>query len=65
MMVFLNKIVNKIIINNPMISIPFSGLAAIEPDESLGSPGPASLTAITRYSYSFKAVTFSSRKLVP
>jgi hypothetical protein len=48
-----------------IICIPFSGLAAIVTDESLGSPGPASLTAITRYSYSFKGVTFSSTKFVP
>jgi len=52
-------------IGSRIICIPFSGLAAIVLDESLGSPGPASLTAITRYSYSFKGWTFSSTKFVP
>lgn len=45
--------------------IPFSGLARIPSDESLGSPGPASLTAVTRYSYSLFGVTLSSTKFVP
>lgn len=44
---------------------PFSGRAQILPDDSLGSPGPASLTAVTRYSYSLLGVTLSSTKFVP
>jgi hypothetical protein len=46
MMVFLNKIIKISTVRTDRI-IPFSGLAARFPDESLGSPGPASLTAIT------------------
>ena len=46
-------------------SLPFSGLAQILLDDSLGSPGPASFTAITRYSYSLLGVTLSSTNFVP
>jgi hypothetical protein len=59
------KVSNDELLETGIIYLPFSGLAAIAIDESLGSPGPASLTALTRYSYSFKAVTFSSTKFVP